>query len=125
MKKTLLLSLAFALLLALVAGAQTKTVPAGKAGDQSAKGAKQGAAKAAGKAAEKTKESAAQAGGLLDLNSATEEQLKTLPGIGDAYAKKIIAGRPYAKKDQLVSKKIIPEATYKKIAGKVVATQAK
>lgn len=62
---------------------------------------------------------------LIDINTATEEQLKMVPGIGDTYAKKIIAGRPYAKKDQLVSRNIVPKAVYDKVKEKIIAKQAK
>lgn len=63
--------------------------------------------------------------GLLDINSASEAELKAIPGVGDTYAKKIVAGRPYAKKDQLKSKKIIPDSLYEKIKDKIVAKQPK
>jgi competence protein ComEA len=66
---------------------------------------------------------AAEQAELLDINTATAEQLKTLPGIGDAYAEKIIKGRPYAKKDELVQQKILPRAAYEQIKYKIIAKQ--
>lgn len=59
----------------------------------------------------------------VDINSASVDDLKMLPGIGDAYAQKILDNRPYQKKDQLVSRKIIPRETYDKIKDRIIAMQ--
>jgi DNA uptake protein ComE-like DNA-binding protein len=74
-------------------------------------------------AAEKAKELPAISKELLDLNTATADQLKALPGIGEAYSKKIVEGRPYKRKDELVQKKVLPQATYDKIKDQIVAKQ--
>ena len=60
---------------------------------------------------------------LIDINSATKQELMTLPGIGDAYSQKIIDNRPYRGKNDLVRKNIIPQATYDKISGQIIAKQ--
>ncbi len=114
--RKLALLLAAALLVSAVALAQTsQPKPGTKAAqkDTQATEAKKPAAKAP-EAKEK-----------LDINTATKEQLEALPGIGDVYSQKIIDGRPYKAKNDLVRKKIIPEATYEKIKDMIIAHQAK
>jgi competence protein ComEA len=103
MRKTTSLLLSAVLILCLSAPVWAQTIPSTAAGAK---------AQATAKAAE-----------LLDINSGTKEQLMKLPGIGEAYSDKIIKGRPYARKDELVSKDIVPKATYEKIKDLIIAKQ--
>lgn len=107
---------------------------AAKATSDSAKGSVKGAVTDSKASATAVKDSAkgtvadaktAAKSKVLDLNSASEAELKAIPGIGDTYAAKIVAGRPYANKAQLKSRKIVPDTVYEKVKDLITAKQVK
>jgi competence protein ComEA len=93
------------------------------AADSSEKKVEKSPAGAASKAADKneTVKDDSPKGGLIDINSATKEELQTVSGIGEAYSDKIIKGRPYKAKNDLVKKKIVPQGVYDKIKDQIIA----
>lgn len=69
------------------------------------------------------KKADAKAAALIDINTASADQLKTISGIGDAYSAAIVKGRPYKRKDELVEKKILPQGVYDKVKDQIIAKQ--
>ena len=120
---TMTLALAALLAPALPARAQEDPEPPRKMAPKT-KAAKPDRTKAtAAKAKARAKAKAEAEAKAVDINSATKDQLKTLPGITDAYADKIIAGRPYKSKAFLVTNNIIPESLFQTLRHRVIARQ--
>jgi competence protein ComEA len=126
MKKLLSLALVAALSLSLtmmsLAQAKTPAKPSSAAKTQEAPKSAEPAAK---KASSRHSAAADKATELIDINTATKEQLLAVPGLGDAYAEKIISGRPYKMKSELKTKKILPDTVYSKVSSKIVAKRKK
>ncbi|WP_043483321.1 ComEA family DNA-binding protein [Geothrix fermentans] len=120
---TMTLALSALLAPAVPARAQEADVP--RKAESKAKSPKPGRSKAAAaKAKARAKAKAESDAKAVDINSATKDQLKTLPGITDAYADKIIAGRPYKSKAFLVTNNVIPESLFQTLRTRIVARQA-
>jgi len=117
-RKISLVALALGLLLTSAAAAQAAATTPAKAQQPATK-----PAQTVNVAKPATPARPASAAQMLDLNTATREQLVALPGIGETYADAIIKGRPYKAKAELVQRKVIPSAAYKKIRHKVIAHQ--
>lgn len=125
MKKLFAVIAVLMLAAAVVLLAQSTAKDKTKAAGSSAKTAAQDTGSAAKGTATKAKDKATPSSAKMDINTASREDLMTLPGIGDKTADKIIAGRPYKAKSYLVKNKIITQAEYEKIKDKIIAHQAK
>ena len=102
--------------------ASATSTAAQKTADATVSGTKRATA-ATGTALEKTGKAVTGSTGLIDINSASPEELQKLPGIGPAYAQKIIKGRPYKRREDLYLKGIIPQPTYDKLRDSIIAKQ--